>query len=55
MLGLVVGGVVLSNAFRSAAENSFDTRLAADMDGLIAAAEPDPEGGVILQDRFVNH
>src|ERR1700744_2343479 len=55
MLGLAVGGVVLSNAFRNAAEDSFDTRLAADMDGLIAAAEPDPEGGVILQDRFVNH
>ena len=25
------------------------------MDGLIAAAEPDPQGGVVLQDRFVNH
>ncbi len=55
MLGLIVGGVVLSNAFRNAAEGSFDTRLAADMDGLIAAAEPDPNGGVVLQDRFVNH
>jgi signal transduction histidine kinase len=55
MLGLVVGGVVLSNAFRNAAEDGFDTRLSADMDGLIAAAEPDPEGGVTLQDRFVNH
>ncbi len=55
MLGLVVGGVVLSSAFRNAAEDSFDARLATDMDGLIAAAEPDPEGGVLLQDRFVNH
>jgi signal transduction histidine kinase len=55
MLGLMVGGVVLSNAFRNTAEDSFDSRLAGDMDGLIAAAEPDPEGGVILQDRFVNH
>jgi signal transduction histidine kinase len=55
MLGLVVGGVVLSNAFRNAAEDSFDARLAVDMDGLIAAAEPDPDGGVLLQDRFVNH
>jgi signal transduction histidine kinase len=55
MLGLIVGGVVLSNAFRNAAESSFDTRLAADMDGLIAAAEPDPDGGVMLQDRFINH
>ena len=55
MFGLAVGGVVLSNAFRNAAESSFDTRLAADMDGLIAAAEPDADGGVMLQDRFVNH
>jgi signal transduction histidine kinase len=55
MLGLVVGGVVLSNAFRKAAEDSFDARLSTDMDGLIAAAEPDPDGGVLLQDRFVNH
>ena len=55
MLGLAVGGVVLSNAFRNAAENSFDSRLAADMDGLIAAAEPDEDGGVRLQDRFLNH
>ena len=25
------------------------------MDGLIAAAEPDPNGGVMLADRFLNH
>jgi signal transduction histidine kinase len=55
MLALAVGGVVLSNAFFNAAQDAFDSRLAVDMDGLIAAAEPDPEGGVILQDRFVNH
>lgn len=55
MLGLVVGGVVLSSAFRNAAEDSFDARLATDMDGLIAAAEPDALGGVLLQDRFINH
>src|SRR4051812_21283836 len=54
MLGLLVGGVVLSGAFRSAAEASFDARLTGDMDGLIAAAEPDSNGGVLLQDRFVN-
>ena len=55
MLGLVVGGAVLSNAFRMAAQNNFDAALQADMDGLIAAAEPDPNGGVMLQDRFLNH
>src|SRR6202012_1629209 len=27
----------------------------ADMDGLIAAAEPDPNGGIQLADRFLNH
>jgi signal transduction histidine kinase len=57
LLGLLVGGAVLSNAFRLAAQNSFDAALQADMDGLIAAAEPDPdpEGGVLLADRFLNH
>ncbi len=55
MLGLAVGGAVLSNAFRMAAQNSFDAALLADMDGLIAAADPDPGGGVMLADRFLNH
>lgn len=55
MLGLAVGGVVLSAAFRAAALENFDAGLEADMDGLIAAAEPDPQGGLILQGRFLNH
>jgi signal transduction histidine kinase len=55
MLGLAVGGIVLSGAFRLAALNNFDAALQADMDGLIAAAEPDPAGGLMLQDRFLNH
>ena len=55
LLGLVAGGAVLSNAFRVAAETSYDGALVADMDGLIAAAEPDPNGGVMLADRFLNH
>jgi len=55
LLGLVVGGAVLSNAFRMAAQTNFDAALQADMDGLIAAAEPDPNGGVMLADRFLNH
>ena len=54
MLGLAVGGAVLSNAFRMSAQNSFDAALQADMDGLIAAAEPDPDGGVMLAGRFLN-
>jgi signal transduction histidine kinase len=55
MLGLAVGGFVLSSAFRSAVLDNFDSRLSGDMDGLIAAAQPDDDGGVVLQDRFVNH
>lgn len=55
MLGLAVGGVVLSGAFRQAILSGFDTKLQSDMDGLIAAAEPDPNGGVMLQSRFLNH
>ena len=55
MLGLAVGGYVLSSAFRSAVLDNFDSRLSGDMDGLIAAAQPDQDGGVVLQDRFVNH
>ena len=51
----MVGGAVLSNAFRLAAQANFDAALQADMDGLIAAAEPDPNGGVMLADRFLNH
>jgi len=54
LLGLLVGGAVLSNAFRMAAQNSFDAALQADMDGLIVAAEPDPNGGVMLAEHFLN-
>jgi signal transduction histidine kinase len=54
MLGLALGGLVLSAAFRSTAEDNFDAALSIDMDGLIAAAEPDANGGVVLQDRFVS-
>jgi signal transduction histidine kinase len=54
MLALAVGGFFLSNAFRSAVLDNFDTALRTDMDGLIAAAEPDENGGVVLQDRFIN-
>ena len=52
--GLVVGGFFLSNAFRSAVQDSYDATLRVDLDGMIAAAEPDPEGGVVLEERFLN-
>ena len=53
-LGLAGGGYFLSNAFRSAVQDNFDTTLQIDLDGLIAAAEPDPQGGVVLEERFIN-
>ena len=52
LAGLVAGGLVLSNAFQSAVQTNFDSRLKSDLDGMIAAAEPDPAGGVSLQGRF---
>jgi len=55
VVGLVLGGYVLSRAFSSAVEDSFDTTLQIDLDGLIAAAEPDPNGEVVLEDRLLNH
>jgi len=54
LLGLAVGGAVLSNAFRLAAQSNFDAALQADMEGLITAAEPDPNGGVMLAEHFLN-
>jgi signal transduction histidine kinase len=54
MLALAVGGFVLSNAFRNAVQGNYDSTLVTDMDGVIAAAEPDLDGGVTLQDRFIN-
>ncbi len=54
MLGLAVGGYFLSSAFRTAVMENFDTNLRGDMDGLIAAVGPDADGGVILEDRFIN-
>jgi signal transduction histidine kinase len=54
ILGLAIGGFFLSNAFRNAVEDNFDTALQVDMDGMIAAAEPDPNGGVVLKDQFLN-
>ena len=53
MLGLAVGGLVLSAAFRSAALGNFDAALRTDLDGLIVAARP-VNGQLALEDRFLN-
>ncbi len=54
MIGLAAGGYVLSQAFVTAVRDNFDTTLQIDLDGLIAAAEPDAGGQVSLQERFLN-
>jgi len=54
MIALAAGGFVLSNAFVSAVRDNFDTALQVDLDGMIAAAEPDPNGEVSLQEHFLN-
>ena len=54
IVGLAAGGYVLSDSFNGAVRDNFDTQLQVDLDGLIAAAEPDPNGKVTLQDRFLN-
>ena len=53
-IGLAAGGYVLSDSFVSTVHDNFDTTLQVDLDGLIAAAEPDPDGEVVLQERFLN-
>jgi len=50
-----MGGFFLSRAFRTAVEDNFNTTLQADLDGLVAAAEADPNGGVVLEERLLNH
>lgn len=44
VLGMIVGGILLSSIFRSAVERSFDERLLADLEIVIAAAEPQLDG-----------
>ncbi len=54
VLGLVVGGFLLSGVFRSSVQSDFDARLKFDLDGMIAAAEPGPAGQVSLRGRFTD-
>jgi signal transduction histidine kinase len=54
VLGLVIGGFVLSGIFRASVESDFDARLRFDLEGMIAAAEPGPSGQVSLQGRFTD-
>jgi signal transduction histidine kinase len=54
ILGLIVGGLILSGIFRAAVQESFDDRLVFDLEGLIAAAETDAPGRVTLAGRFAD-
>lgn len=53
-LCLAAGAYLLSNFFAATVADNFDTALQVDFDGLIAAAEPDDAGTVVLSRRFVN-
>jgi signal transduction histidine kinase len=54
LFGLIVGGFLLSGVFRASVQSNFDARLKFDLDGMIAAAEPDSSGNVSLQGRFAD-
>jgi signal transduction histidine kinase len=54
LLGLLAGGWLLSNLFRAASERQLDARLTSDLETLIAAADPTPEGGIAVQTGFAD-
>jgi signal transduction histidine kinase len=54
VLALLVGGFVLSGAFRDSVQQSFDDRLTFDLEGLVAAAEADAPAHVTLENRFAD-
>lgn len=54
VLGLVGGGILISDVFRSSVQSSFDARLKFDLDDMIAAAEVDSSGEVSLRTRFAD-
>jgi signal transduction histidine kinase len=54
ILGLAAGGAILSGVFRATVESNFDSQLKFDLDGMIAAAEPDRFGVVSLLGRFTD-
>ena len=52
--GLVAGGLLLSNVFRESVERQLDDRLIADMENLIAAAEPAPNGALMMMNAIAD-
>ncbi len=54
VLALVVGGLVLSNAFRTSVQGDFDSEIADDLDSLVAAIGHDGSGAVTLDARYLS-
>ena len=48
MAVLIAGGILLSSLFRDAVETSFDDRLLALLESLLAATQADPQTGIEL-------
>jgi signal transduction histidine kinase len=54
LAGLIAGGLLLSNVFRASVERQLDDRLIADMENLIAAAEPAPNGALMMMNTIAD-
>ncbi len=54
LAGIVAGGLLLSNVFRASVERQLDDRLVADMENLIAAAEPAPNGALMMMNTIAD-
>lgn len=53
VLGLILGSIALASVFRRSVENSFDNRLAADMEGVVAIAELDCAGTLTMPEPLI--
>lgn len=53
VLGLILGSIALSSIFRRSVEASFDNRLFADMEGVVAVAELDCAGTLTIPDPLI--
>jgi signal transduction histidine kinase len=58
LLGLAVGGLILSSIFRGSVERSFDTRLVSDLESVIAVTDLDCAGAIrtrpLIAERYSN-
>ena len=54
LAGVIAGGLLLSNVFRASVERQLDDRLIADRENLIAAAEPAPNGALMMMNPIAD-